>query len=226
MSAVVLHACTLVEGDRILGQQMAAEHAAFADIDPAVDLGPAPAAGSRRILQYFELARIAKERAVVLDPNALREACFERATVRLSAEILHEALSAVIVAPDLEILDFSRNPLPVGKPQFRADALTSSGLWAGRWLYGENRSVPIWARVRGTNGAAGRTISTHITSDPEIKPGETVRVQVHSGGVLLEFDAAAESSGHVGETVTVRNPVTGQRFRAVVEGRGKVGIRK
>jgi flagella basal body P-ring formation protein FlgA len=42
----------------------------------------------------------------------------------------------------------------------------------------------------------------------------------------VAFDAAAESSGHVGEHVIVRNPANGQRFRAVVEAHGKVGIRK
>jgi flagella basal body P-ring formation protein FlgA len=59
-----------------------------------------------------------------------------------------------------------------------------------------------------------------------IARGDQVRVEVHSGAVLLAFDAAAESSGHTGEAVTVRNPANGQRFRAVVEGPGKVGIQK
>jgi hypothetical protein len=218
----VSHACTLVEGDRILGKDLAVEHAAFAGIDPQADLGPAPAAGTRRTLQYFELERIAKERAVVLETGTSREACFVRASVRLNSEILLDVLSSAGGVPDIEIIDFSRNALPVGKPQFRADGLSASGLWRGRWLYGENRSVPIWARVQVT----GRTIPHHSASQPEIKPGDTVRVEVRSGGVLLAFEAAAESSGHVGEPVTVRNPANGQRFRAVVEDRGKVGIRK
>ena len=220
--ATVLEACTLVEGDRILGREMAAEHAAFSGIDPDADLGPAPLAGARRTLKYFELERIAKERAVVLEKGASREACFERATVQLSAEGLHEVLSAILAAPDLEVVDFSRTPLPAGKPEFRVDGLASTGLWRGRWLFGDNRSVPIWARVRGTGEIALRTPS----AEREIERGDTVRVEVRSGGVLLAFDAAAESSGHLGESVTVRNPVNGERFRAIVEAPGKVGIRK
>ena len=42
----------------------------------------------------------------------------------------------------------------------------------------------------------------------------------------LAFDAAAETSGRVGEAITVRNPGNGQRFRAIVEAKGKAGVRK
>jgi len=49
---------------------------------------------------------------------------------------------------------------------------------------------------------------------------------VISGGVLLAFDSQAESSGHIGEQVTVKNPISGQRFRGVVEDKGKVIVRK
>ena len=46
-TASTLAACTVVEGDRILGASLAAENIAFARIDPKVDVGPAPAGGGR-----------------------------------------------------------------------------------------------------------------------------------------------------------------------------------
>ncbi|MEO5922882.1 MAG: flagella basal body P-ring formation protein FlgA [Bryobacteraceae bacterium] len=218
-----LEACTLVEGDRILGRHLAEEHASFAGVDANADLGPAPVAGARRSFRYFEVERIARENAVTLPPDTPREACFERATVHLEGETLRSMLRAELLAPDLEVLDYSRNALPAGKPEFRVDGLSPKGMWRGRWLYGENRSVPIWARVKSTATGAGlRAPSLHH----EIGRGDTVRVEIRSGGVLLAFDATTESSGHTGEQVTVRNPVNGQRFRAVVEGPGKVGARK
>jgi hypothetical protein len=126
----------------------------------------------------------------------------------------------------VEIIDFSQQALPLGIPEFLEGGLDRSGMWHGRMIYGENRSVPVWARVRITD-PSGRTIVTGRSSKgPEIAKGDAVRVEISSGGVLLQFDAAAESAGHVGEQVTVRNPVNGQRFRAVVEARGKVGVRK
>jgi len=45
---------------------------------------------------------------------------------------------------------------------------------------------------------------------------------VTSGGAQLRFEARAESSGHKGETVAVQNPVSGRRFAALVQDRGKV----
>lgn len=215
--AGLLPACTLVEGDRIYGGELAAEIAAFAGLDSKLDLGPAPSAGSRRTLKYYELEHIAREHSIALPADAPREACFERATVRLDPALLREAMRA----SDAEILDFSRNALPVGKPEFRPDGLSANGLWRGRWLFGENRSVPIWARVR-LAGAPAPIAAT----EREVSRGDKVRVEIKSGGVLIAFDSEAESSGHLSEHVTVRNPANGQRFRAVVEAPGKVGIRK
>jgi hypothetical protein len=214
---MALPACTLVEGDRILGREMAAEHAAFASTDGAADFGPAPAAGSRRTFKYYEIDRIAREHSVLLPADASREACFERTTVQLNEALLRDVLKT----PTAEILDFTRTLLPVGKPEFRPDGLSSLGLWRGRWLYGENRSIPIWARVYLPG-----VVATKPSLAREVDRGDTVRVEIHSGGVFLAFDAEAESSGHTGERVTLRNPVNGQRFRAVVEARGRVGVRK
>lgn len=215
--AGLLPACTLVEGDRIHGGELTRQQPAFAGLDAKLDLGPAPVAGSRRTLKYYELERIAREHSITLPADAPREACFERATVRLEEALLRDAMGA----SDAEILDFSRSALPAGKPEFRADGLSPNGLWRGRWLYGDNRSVPIWARVRLPGAPAPKA-----ATEREISRGDKVRVEIKSGGVLIAFDSEAESSGHLGERVTVRNPANGQRFRAVVEAPGKVGIRK
>jgi hypothetical protein len=217
-----LAGCTLVAGDRILGEDMAAEHAAFESLDPKADFGPAPVAGSRRTFQYFEVNRIAKEHSVGLGEDVRREACFERTTVHLDTEDLRTELRGLLNAPDLEILDLTKTALPAGRAEFRKEGLSSTGLWRGKWLYGNNRSIPIWARVSSPSGMFGLRAS----SEQKIGRGENVRVEVRSGGVLLAFDASTESSAHIGEQVTVLNPANGQRFRAVVQGPGKVEIRK
>jgi hypothetical protein len=219
----LLQACTLVEGDRILGANLAAEHPSFAGVDPLADFGPAPVVGARRTLQHFELDGLAKQHSIALAEGASRDVCFERSTFHLEAETLRATLRAALQVPDLQLLDFSRNALPIGRPEFRQEGLSSAGLWRGKWLYGDNRSVPIWARVHSPSGSMNLRV---LSGEQKIGRGETVRVGVHSGGVLLAFDAVAESSGHVGEQVTVRNPDNGQRFRAVVLAPGKVEIRK
>lgn len=232
ISAARLFACAVIEGDRIHGSDLAAEASAFFDIDPAADLGPAPVAGVRRTMQFFELQKIAKERKISLTSEP-QTACFERATLVLTEKLIEAALRDTLDArPEtanatLEITDFSRNNLPVGELEFPIEGLASSGLWRGRLVYAGTRSIPVWARVRVTDPATGKPLAYWRTpSGPEVARGDTVQVQVLSGGVLLAFETEAESSGHVGEQVTVRNPAGGQRFRGVVEARGKVVVRK
>lgn len=231
--AASLFGCATVEGDRIHGSDLAAEEPAFAVLDPSSDLGASPIAGARRTFQTFDLEKLAKEKGVSLDPDQKRTVCFERATLTLTEDLLEAALRDALDArpqtahATLEIADFSRNTLPVGELDFPLDGLSPSGLWRGRLVYGGNRSIPIWARVRVTDATTGKPLAYwRASSGPDVARGETIRVQVVSGGVLLAFESQAESSGHVGEQVTVRNPLGGQRFRGVVEAPGKVIVRK
>lgn len=212
--APALYGCTEVEGDRILGRDMAAAHPAFRAVADATDFGPAPLAGVQRVFRHYEIERFARQHGIALQITDQREACFERKTLVLTEDLLRAS------GVDLPVLEFSHSRLPIGKAEFRREDLASNGMWRGRWLYGENRSVPIWARVRAPGG------KTPLSVKPEIERGDTVRVEVSSRGVLLAFDASAESSGRRGEAVTVRNPANGQRFRALVEAPGKVGVRK
>jgi hypothetical protein len=233
MSAVPCVAlnCAIVEGDRLTGRDLAAAHPRFQRLAPDFDLGPAPVAGARRTLRGSDLERIARDQGLTLALDDAREACFDRKILELSAEQLAEVLEPIarthVKGSRLEILEFSRTKLPVGALDFRWDDLASTGLWRGRLAYGENRSVPVWARVRLTDAATGESITkSPAPTALEVARGETVLVEVTSGSVRLAFDAAAESSGHIGEAITVRNPANGQRFRAVVEAKGKAGIRK
>ncbi len=221
--------CTVVQGDRILAGQLAAEAPAFASLNPAIDIAPAPLAGARREVRPTELQQWAEQHRIALPQPVPADVCFERATQTLSAEQLLPLLQAALGEADasIEIVDFNRNPLPLGTVEFERSGLASNGLWRGRLVYGENRSTPVWARVRVTNTATGAPIAVWQQSkEPEVENGDTVRVEVSNGGVLLAFDAPAESSGHIGEGVMVRNPANGARFRAVVEGKGKVAVRK
>lgn len=72
---------------------------------------------------------------------------------------------------------------------------------------------------------AGSEIRTALLEAPkEVRRGDTVRVTVESGGAQLGFDAQAETSGAVGQSVTVRNPLSSKTFRARVEAKGRVRV--
>jgi flagella basal body P-ring formation protein FlgA len=64
-----------------------------------------------------------------------------------------------------------------------------------------------------------------LVTPREVERGDKVKVEVSSGAAVLRFEALAESSGHTGESILVRNPGNGRRFRVRVEARGKVSIK-
>jgi flagella basal body P-ring formation protein FlgA len=59
----------------------------------------------------------------------------------------------------------------------------------------------------------------------DVDRGEMVSVEVTSGAARLWFEARAETAGRKGDPVYVRNPISGRRFTALVEGKGKVVVR-
>jgi hypothetical protein len=78
LAVATILACQTVEGDRLVGRDLAAANPAFAGIDAQVDLGPAPLPGLRRVLHSAELIRLATRIGITFSGPA-GEACFERA---------------------------------------------------------------------------------------------------------------------------------------------------
>ncbi len=58
----------------------------------------------------------------------------------------------------------------------------------------------------------------------DVRQGDIVEVDVHSGLAHLKFEARAESSGAIGETIAVRNPTSTKRFQARIAAKGKVWV--
>ena len=58
----------------------------------------------------------------------------------------------------------------------------------------------------------------------DVDAGEMVRVKVQAGTASLSFPSRAETGGYVGDHILLRNPDSGQRFRAKVEGRARVSV--
>jgi flagella basal body P-ring formation protein FlgA len=70
---------------------------------------------------------------------------------------------------------------------------------------------------------AGSVLTATMLEVPnDVVRGQTVMVEVHSGGAVVKVEAKAESAGRRGDTVSVRNATSGMLFRAEVEGKGRV----
>jgi flagella basal body P-ring formation protein FlgA len=76
------------------------------------------------------------------------------------------------------------------------------------------RSIAAGAEVRREN----------LVRPNDVNRGDTVQVDVQFGGAHLSLNGRAESGGHIGDTISVRNPETSKLFQAYVAGSGRVVI--
>jgi flagella basal body P-ring formation protein FlgA len=85
----------------------------------------------------------------------------------------------------------------------------------------------VAGRVPRRNIRAGEVIDpAWLDAARDVSRGQPVRVDVWSGSAHLEFDAEAQASGSVGQTIPLRNPVSNRRFLGRIEGNGRVSVRR
>lgn len=113
--------------------------------------------------------------------------------------------------------------LPAGRPIAAGQVIQKSGKQFPTAHPGFKTIADVVGRKPSRLIRAGQIVSAAMLKDPdEIERGDSVSVQVLSGGAQLSFKARAESSGGMGQTIAVQNPVSGKRFVAVVQEKGKV----
>lgn len=76
--------------------------------------------------------------------------------------------------------------------------------------------------ARRTITAGQMVMAAFVTPPKEVTRGAEVSVVVKADGARLSLPALAESSGAVGETVSLKNPGNGRTFRGVVSGKNQV----
>lgn len=165
--------CLPVTGERILAGDMARAVPAFAGLAPDLVLGSAPAPGARRTYEAAELARLARRYG--LSPEPGQEACFVRPVETLTRERVAAALRAAMPAASIEVLEFSRQPIPPGELRFplsrlRADPANSILMWSGAVIAPGRDDFPVWAKVR-IQVSGKRAISTEV-----LAPGHPIEL--------------------------------------------------
>lgn len=149
--------CLSVPTDRIHAGDLANAQPLFSSLDPDLPLGFTPLPGTRRVFSGREISALANRYG--LDSiQAMTSICVERASSPISAGELKGVLEAAlgIEGAHLELLDFSRQPLPLGHFEFQTNELSAPPAgnpeipvtWRGRLLYDGRHSVAIWAKVR------------------------------------------------------------------------------
>ena len=85
----------------------------------------------------------------------------------------------------------------------------------------------IVGRVPRRTIAAGAALRPEWFEAPKaIKRGDTVQVEVIQGGARLKLEGIAEASGVVGDTISIQNPTSHQRFPARIMEPGRVLVAK
>ncbi len=196
-----IFACQVVDNDRIFAKDVAAANAAFSALDPGLEISAAPLAGVERVVRPEELVRLAKEHGMSL-PAPASAICFERATEPLTPEkllpVLRQALG--IDSARIEIVDFSRFGVPRGTFEFPRTGLMPSGLWRGRLVYDQSRSMPVWVKARITVERTWVEASEPLVVGKAIAPSQ---LTAHTGP-RFPFDTALIESMDV---VVGRRPV-------------------
>jgi flagella basal body P-ring formation protein FlgA len=115
-------------------------------------------------------------------------------------------------------------PLRAGEPvrasQLRVENVESP---PGAATAGTAQSLEdVVGRIPRRTFPAGAEVRKALLAEaPEIRRGETVKVEVRQGAARLELEAKAEADGRLGERISVLNPETRRRFLARVEGKGR-----
>ena len=146
--------------------------------------------------------------------GSIRYAANRRTQVWARVKMLSPSMR-VVAAQDLppeKPLSAAQLRLEEGSGLQAADAFPSSiDQVAGKVL---RRSVRAGTPLR----------SQWLGGAKEVNRGDTVRVEVRSGGARLETEGRAAAAGALGETILVLNPATRKSFRARVEGKGRVSV--
>src|SRR5205085_1760367 len=121
---------------------------ALAEVPPDTSLGRAPFPGVSRIFHVPELRSLAERLHALPAPED--EICIQRPVAVLDAAQILDAMKRELPEARIELLDFSRQPAPLGTLEFPVSGLrqTGSGYWNGSVRYGANQRFHVWAKVK------------------------------------------------------------------------------
>jgi flagella basal body P-ring formation protein FlgA len=125
--AIPALACQTIDGDRILGKDLAAASSVFAALDPAAEIGFSPMPGVKRVIKAQDLAALAKRQGISLD-GPIGDMCFERPAVTQGMKSQTRIAPA---APEVERGDSVTVEVRSGAARLAFDAKAESSGRAG-----------------------------------------------------------------------------------------------
>src|SRR5271165_3082525 len=212
--------CIQVSSNTILARDIAPAVALFQSAEPDAVIGFTPAPGVPRTLSARDLLAAARQLGLPVEPGVLLPGvCVERAAHPIDAGELKQVLTAALGTPDahIEILDFSRQPVPGGRMEFSLTGLSKPPesapaapvIWRGRLVYDGQRSLSIWAKVSAT--VERRAL---VATEP-IAAGEILSAAKIALRVVEQFPVASPAADSISQAVgktAARTILAGQRI--------------
>jgi flagella basal body P-ring formation protein FlgA len=212
-------ACVQVSSDRIVVRDLVDAVPLLHQLDPDTPVGFAPLPGTERIVSGRELILIAGRHGLTL--NDVPDVCIGRVLHSIPPDEMQAALAAALGIGDaqLEILEFSSQPLPPGRLEFQRSSLNQPPpnapetpvIWRGKLIYDERHSMAVWAKVR-----IAVDYPVFLATE-DIKAGAVVRdTQVKAATVRgFPFSGpSVDSPAAIVGKIARRSIQAGQRFTA------------
>jgi flagella basal body P-ring formation protein FlgA len=218
-AAVAQAGCVAVSSDRILARDLRDALPLFKGVDPETSLGFAPRPGVRRILSARDLSLIAQKHGLDLGGGIISSICVERAMRPISPEEMRAALLSAIGVTDvdLEVLEFSREPQPSGRLDFKpvqlgrplGDNPEIPVIWRGSLRYDSQSTIPVWARVKISVGSFLLVAAEDIHAGTVIKATQVKQVR---GRQFPFLPLSIQSPEAIIGKIARRNIPAGQKF--------------
>lgn len=129
-----------------------------------------------------------------------------------------------VTVAEAQAVAVASRPLSAGTPIAASDLKIANEpilLYAGRQVF--YNIADLIGAVPIMNLSPGSIVTAAgITQPVVVQAGQTADVTVNSGGLCLTISAIADETGHVGDTILMTNPASGERFRASVTRSGIV----
>ena len=214
--------CHVPQADKILARELAGIEPAFAALPPEQAMSYAPRPGLQRVFSPAELSGLAERNGIPYSPSG--SICFEWPTRLLNAEEVRTALLAAAgPQAEVDLLDYSKMPVPQGSIVFPRPALSPRGIWKGYVEYTRGKRVEVWARVRVRAPYVRLVTTADITAGTALNVGQ-LRVERGVGPDLAPawLESAEVAIGRVTRRwIPSGTPVTEgmlQRPRSVARG--------
>jgi flagella basal body P-ring formation protein FlgA len=153
LPALFALACLAVSpgSDQILVRDLAPSFPSLASAAGDAPVALAPAPGVARVFRTAELRALAVRLNLPAPPPDQPEICVTRPVAAPDPARLLAAMRKEMPEATIEILEFSRQPIPEGEIEFPARQLrrgAGGALWLGYVHYGGNHRFTIWAKVK------------------------------------------------------------------------------